>query len=231
MDISRRLSHYFNHHVEGVEKLPVGAAILVSPHGLVPWDGILLGDVIFSRLGRRLHGMSHPYWFRVPGVRRVLTRRGFSVGTREGARTLLKQGALLHTMPGGVPEAFRPSTQAYHLRWAHHRGYLRLALEVGVPVVPVATGGIDDLYEVSDTLWPGSQALFPGLKVGIPLAYGRGPLPWPFTLPRRRPLLTLVGEAIVLPKTRDLTDLDLTHLHEQVIHHTQELWWEARRRV
>lgn len=228
-DISANLSRYFRHRVEGLERVPVGAAILVSPHGLVPWDGILLGDVVFNRLGRRLHGMSHPYWFRVPGLRRVLARRGFSVGSREGARQLLRQGALLHTMPGGVPEAFRPSSKAYQIHWGRHLGYLRLAIEARVQIVPVATGGIDDLYHVTSHVWPGTHILFPGLKGGIPLAYGRGPLPWPLTLPRQMPLFTLVGAPITLPSSP--SEDELTRLHSDIVGLTQELWGEARRRV
>lgn len=175
--------------------------------------------------------MSHPYWHRIPLLKGVLYRRGFRVGTRDNARRILQGGDLLHTMPGGVPEAFRPTSAAYQLHWGKRRGYIRLALATDVPIIPVATGGIDELYRVSAAGWSLTRRIFPQLGGVIPKAYGPGPLPWPLALPQKTRLLTRIGPPISLSdKYPDYPEKErMEALHGLCLEAVESLWHGAQR--
>ncbi len=56
--------------------------------------------------------------------------------------TALERGAALLVYPGGDEESFRPSWETGRIDFAGRTGFVKLALEHGVPIVPiVATGG------------------------------------------------------------------------------------------
>jgi 1-acyl-sn-glycerol-3-phosphate acyltransferase len=57
-------------------------------------------------------------------------------------RAALARDAALLVYPGGDHETYRPSWESSEIDFAGRTGFVRLALEVGVPVVPiVAIGG------------------------------------------------------------------------------------------
>ncbi len=80
------------------------------------------------------------------------------------------------------------------LRWGEHRGYAKLAIEAGVPVVPTACPAADDMYYVLNDGWRVGEVLRRALgtrrNLPIPAAIGVGPLP------RRVRLTQYVGEPI-----------------------------------
>lgn len=81
----------------------------------------------------------------LPGLPRV--KRDFGmVGTSEAAcLDVLERGGQLLITPGGRREA-QPSARPYELRWSERYGFVRLALQTGVPIVPVATVGGREAY-------------------------------------------------------------------------------------
>jgi 1-acyl-sn-glycerol-3-phosphate acyltransferase len=57
-------------------------------------------------------------------------------------RAALARDAALLVYPGGDHESYRPSWESSKIDFAGRKGFVRLALELGVPVVPVvAIGG------------------------------------------------------------------------------------------
>jgi 1-acyl-sn-glycerol-3-phosphate acyltransferase len=75
---------------------------------------------------------------------------------------VLARGEQLLVTPGGRREA-RPSRDFYRLRWAGRYGFARLALETGVPLVPLAVVG-------------GAEA-HPGFRLGRLSVWSPLPLP------------------------------------------------------
>jgi len=185
--IARLMERYHRYEVIGLEHVPrTGSALMVSPHAYMPLDMFLLGRRVFERDGRMMRGLSEHIAFIIPGLRDLFTAFGIVDGTQENGLALLKSGQLAVCMPGGSRDWCRPASQRRTLRWANHRGYARLAVRAGVPIIPTACPAADDLYVVlndglkfSDAL----QRIF-RIKYRLPatLAIGLGLAPLPVKL-------------------------------------------------
>jgi 1-acyl-sn-glycerol-3-phosphate acyltransferase len=76
----------------------------------------------------------------LPGLPRVKELAGTIGMGAEGCRAVLARGEQLFITPGGAREA-QPTRDFYRLRWQGRYGFVRLALEAGVPIVPMAVVG------------------------------------------------------------------------------------------
>lgn len=189
------IDRYFDYSVVGLEHIPdSGPALLVSYHTYAVVDVFLLARRIFMRDERVVRGLTDRIIFMIPGLRDLFTTFGTVVGTPDNGLGLLRAGELASCMPGGALEWSRPSTLKRHLRWGDHRGYAKLAMRAGVPVIPTACPAGDDLYYVPYDGWKVGEKLQRLLGAGRNLpaavAIGIGPLPF------RVPLTQHVGEPI-----------------------------------
>ncbi len=179
---------YHRYRIEGFEHVPAqGGALIVSFHALTVVDAFLLSRAIFLRDGRVVRGLTDKVMFRIPVVRDLFTTLGIVQGTQENALGLLADGQLAACMPGGGLEWSRSSKQAQQLRWGDHRGYARLAIRAGVPIVPTACPAADRAYYVPFDGWQAgawAKSLL-GLSRVYPLPVGfglLGPVPLPVRL-------------------------------------------------
>ena len=72
---------------------------------------------------------------------RWLRKFGTVAANQENARLALECGAAVLDYPGGDYEVFRPSWQRHVVDLGGRKGFVRLARETGVPIVPVASVG------------------------------------------------------------------------------------------
>jgi 1-acyl-sn-glycerol-3-phosphate acyltransferase len=79
-----------------------------------------------------------------PGLGRVARRFGVITAGPEAARQAFDQGASLLVYPGGDVEVMRPWTKRFEIDFDNRKGFLRLAYENNVPIVPVVTDGMHD---------------------------------------------------------------------------------------
>jgi 1-acyl-sn-glycerol-3-phosphate acyltransferase len=90
---------------------------------------------------RPFYQLAHNLVLSLPGFS-WLRKFGTVAAYPENARTALSSGAALLVYPGGDYEVHRPSWQGNQVDFGGRKGFLRLALEQGVPIVPVvAIGG------------------------------------------------------------------------------------------
>ena len=89
-------------------------------------------------------------------------------------------------MPGGDLDVWRPYSKRYDVQFAGRTGYARVALEAGVPVVPVANAGAHETFLVlTDGQKLASFLRLPDLvrahiwPVHISLPWGLAVGPWP----------------------------------------------------
>jgi 1-acyl-sn-glycerol-3-phosphate acyltransferase len=91
---------------------------------------------------RASHQLAHDLLFRLPGARASLSRYGTVPASPESMASALERGAALLVYPGGDHETYRPSWESAKVDFAGRTGFVRLAIEHGVPIVPVvAIGG------------------------------------------------------------------------------------------
>jgi 1-acyl-sn-glycerol-3-phosphate acyltransferase len=91
---------------------------------------------------RRFHQLAHDLVFKVPGARASLSRYGTVPASPENMARALERDAALLVYPGGDHETYRPTWESAKIDFAGRTGFVRLAIEHGVPIVPiVAIGG------------------------------------------------------------------------------------------
>jgi len=134
----------------GLEHVPrTGAVLLTGNHtiyGLL--DIPMLGLSIYEATGRPVRGLGDHNHFAVPVWRDVLRRLGAVRGTREICGRLLEAGEAVLVFPGGGREVFKHKGEKYRLLWKERIGFARLAIQYGVPIVPFASVGVEDMFEI-----------------------------------------------------------------------------------
>ncbi|HEY2440637.1 MAG TPA: lysophospholipid acyltransferase family protein [Solirubrobacteraceae bacterium] len=138
---------YFRASVTGLENIPAdGPVLLVGNHsgGTLIADTFVFAQSFYDRFGadRRFHQLAHDLVFKFVGMRTLIQRYGTVPASPGNMKTALDRGSALLVYPGGDEETYRPSWESDQINLAHRTGFIRLALEHGVPIVPVvAIGG------------------------------------------------------------------------------------------
>ncbi|MCZ4495387.1 MAG: hypothetical protein QOH30_1907 [Baekduia sp.] len=139
-------SLYFRGEVRGLGHIPdEGAALLVGNHsgGNLTPDTTVFSLAFHAYFGveRPFHQLAHNLVLSMPGLG-FLRKYGTVAASPENARKALQSGAAVLVYPGGDREVHRPSWQGGRIAFGDRKGYVRLALDQDVPIVPVvAVGG------------------------------------------------------------------------------------------
>jgi 1-acyl-sn-glycerol-3-phosphate acyltransferase len=145
-------SRYFRVRLLGVENLPdVGAALLVANHsGGIPYDGTLLMYGIHRdhHLHRRVRPLVANFAFRAGWMSHVVARIGGVRASTETALPLLAEGQLLAVFPEGLKGVGKMYRERYRLTRFGRGGFARLARQAGVPMIPVAIVGAEEIHPV-----------------------------------------------------------------------------------
>jgi 1-acyl-sn-glycerol-3-phosphate acyltransferase len=139
------MSLWFRPDVRGLHHLPrEGAALVVGNHsGGTSSPEVFVSQLAFSTyLGveRRHHQLAHMGVMRSP-VGALLRRFGTLEAAHENAELALDADAILTVFPGGDHEVFRPSWQSARIDFGGRKGWVKLALRKGVPVIPMVSLG------------------------------------------------------------------------------------------
>ena len=85
--------------------------------------------------------MMHDFFVSAPFIGWLARSFGAVRAEPTAARDAFARGYDVLCFPGGDIDAMRPFTRPREVRFGVRRGYIRIALEHGVPIVPVATIG------------------------------------------------------------------------------------------
>jgi 1-acyl-sn-glycerol-3-phosphate acyltransferase len=139
--------HYFRAQAHGIEHIPLeGRAIFVANHsGQLPFDGLVIGSATFLEPARPRLVRSMVEYFvpTVPFASYLFARWGQITGTPENCRRLLSNEEAVLVFPEGARGISKPFSKRYQLA-EFGKGFLRLALETGSPVIPVAVIGAEE---------------------------------------------------------------------------------------
>jgi 1-acyl-sn-glycerol-3-phosphate acyltransferase len=131
--------------IEGLERLPRGPFLLVANHsgGLGIAEILSFAALYLEAFGdtRPLAGFAHPMSFRLWPTSSLLPAMGAIPSTYTHARQTLAQGVPLLVFPGGDHETLRPVWQHARVDFGGRTGFLRIAREAGVPIVPMGIRG------------------------------------------------------------------------------------------
>jgi len=134
-------SLYFRAEARHLERIPKdGPVLLVGNHS----GGNMIPDtMVFTVAFNTYFGVERPFYqlahnlvLSLPGLG-WLRKFGTVAASPDNARKALGSGAALLVYPGGDYEVHRPSWQSSRVDFGGRKGFLRLALEQEVPIVPV----------------------------------------------------------------------------------------------
>jgi 1-acyl-sn-glycerol-3-phosphate acyltransferase len=118
--------------------------LLIGNHsgGNVPPDTFVFTLAFCSYFGveRPFYQLAHNLVVSAPPLG-WLRKFGTVAANHENARSALESGAALLVYPGGDYEVFRPSWERHKVDFGGRMGYVQLARDAGVPIVPVASVG------------------------------------------------------------------------------------------
>jgi 1-acyl-sn-glycerol-3-phosphate acyltransferase len=138
-------SLWFRGEVRGLGNIPEsGPVLLVGNHS----GGNLTPDTIVFTLAfntyfgveRAFYQLAHNLVLATPTLG-YLRKFGTVAASPGNARKALRAGAALLVYPGGDYEAHRPSWESSRIDFDRRKGFIRLALEQDVPIVPVVSIG------------------------------------------------------------------------------------------
>jgi 1-acyl-sn-glycerol-3-phosphate acyltransferase len=138
-------SIWYRGEVRGLGNIPdSGPVLLVGNHS----GGNLTPDTLVFTLAfntyfgveRAFFQLAHNLVLSMPGLGQ-LRKFGTVAASQENARKALRSGAALLVYPGGDYEVHRPSWEGHRVDFGNRKGFIRLALDQGVPIVPVVSIG------------------------------------------------------------------------------------------
>jgi len=200
-------SLWFRGEVRGLGNIPeTGPVLLVGNHSggnMTPDTTVFtLAFCAYFGVERPFYQLAHNLVLSMPGLS-FLRKYGTVAASPENAHKALEAGAALLVYPGGDWEVHRPSTDRNRVDFNRRKGFIRLALEHDVPVVPVVSiggqetalflsrgdrlarlFGLDRMFRLK--VLPISLALPWGLNVGDML--GHIPLPAKITVEALPPI-------------------------------------------
>ena len=143
------MDYWFRMEIEGFEKLPDPPVLLIGVHSGAPfvWDAWTVGFQWWRRFGtdRVLHGTAHDALMAAPLIGDYFRRRGVLPAAPDSISAALAAGHDVALWPGGESDSLRTWTRRDEAILAG-KGFVRMAINAGVPIVPIATvGGPDSM--------------------------------------------------------------------------------------
>jgi 1-acyl-sn-glycerol-3-phosphate acyltransferase len=182
---------YFRTTVHGWENVPSEPSLIVANHsgGTSVPDAWGLGLSWYREfgIGRPLHTLAHEMVFALKLTADPLSKLGILRANKELAYEVLTNWKRdLLVMPGGDIDTWRPWKERYNVRFSGRKGYVRLALRAGVPIVPIAHAGahntlivLTDGQKIAEKLRLKKMfraSVFP-IHLSLPMGLSFGPTP------------------------------------------------------
>jgi 1-acyl-sn-glycerol-3-phosphate acyltransferase len=194
--VGKYLYRYFRPTVYGIENIPAGRVLIVPNHsGQLPYDGMVLAVACLLKANppRVVRPMAERWVPTIPWISKALSRAGAVLGDPINCRNLLEEDNAILVFPEGARGLGTTWWNRYKLT-RFGRGFIRLALQTGTPIVPVAVVGaeesISSVYNIewlADLLGTPYVPVPPLLPLLGPLAYM--PLPTRYHLHFGEPMV------------------------------------------
>ena len=142
---------YFAPQFYGLEELDVTRpAIYVSNHTILGvFDGYPFAIEMYLKKGIILRALADSNHYAIPVWRDILKKNlGVVEASRENCHALMNRGDSIIVFPGGTREICKKKGEKYILKWSDRRGFVRMAMEHGYDIIPVAAVGAEETFTV-----------------------------------------------------------------------------------
>lgn len=225
-DLDPRQNHVFGFHPHGI--LVAGAFVNFCTEA----TGFQL---LFP--GLTPHLLMLPLWFRVPFFRDYIMTGGLIPSDKDSAAYLLRQeggGNAVVIAVGGAPEALDARPGAFTVLIKNRKGFVKLAMEHGAPLVPVFSFGENELFDQVDNpkgtwlRWI-QERMQKVMGIALPLFHARGVFQYSFGLiPYRKPIFTVVGKPLRVERNEKPSAEEVDAMHEKYLEELCKLFEEHK---
>jgi len=143
---------YFRIEVRGLDNIPMeGGALVVANHsGTIPIDALMTQVAIYDHhpAKRHLRMLAADLVFRTPIIAPLGRKSGSTLACNEDAERLLTSGELAGVWPEGFKGVGKPFAERYKLQRFGRGGFVSAALRAGVPIIPCAIVGAEEIYPI-----------------------------------------------------------------------------------
>ena len=176
--------YYFRVTTDGWHHLPSdGGMLIVGSHngGMIAPDTLMFMCDWFQRFGseRLVYGLMHPNVWMLPAYARLTVQLGAVMAHPKMASAALQQGAAVLVYPGGAEDLWRLHKERHRIYFAGRKGFIKLALREGVPIVPAISKGAHDTLIILADFYKQLRQLH---EWGMPWLFGIDPIVFPIYL-------------------------------------------------
>jgi len=195
------------------------------PHGVFPLGFMLSATIVQKVLtGLRVEGAIASILFRIPVLAQLCHWFGSRPATTGNIHKLLDQGSA-GLMAGGIAEIFLSSREHEKVYLKKRKGFVKIALQRGAPLVPIYYFGNTQLLDFAGG--PAMQKVSRSLRMSLLLFYGRWYLPVPYQVP----ITMVIGEPMEVEQVDNPTDEQINQLHERFVAELHKLFDEYKHKV
>jgi len=191
----------------------------IQPHGILPLGGVInfISNVneVSQKIPVPIRGLAATACFYMPIYRDVLLGGGVVDASRYNARRVIEGGLSLWLVPGGSREALYSTPKSDTLVLKCRKGFVKLAIEHGVPIVPVFSFGETDTYDQwipdSGIVWTIKDHFQKITGLSLPLLT--------HLIPHPAEIATVVGTPMAVRKNPNPSDEEVQRVLDQYIEH------------
>ncbi|MEU6719471.1 lysophospholipid acyltransferase family protein [Nonomuraea sp. NPDC046802] len=141
-------NRWFRAEAVELENIPdEGGALIVANHaGTLPLDALMLQVALHDEAHRALRLLGADLVYQLPVFGHLARKTGHTLACPEDADRLLRKGELVGVFPEGFKGVGKSFSERYRLQRFGRGGFVASAIRAGVPIVPTAIVGAEEIY-------------------------------------------------------------------------------------